>query len=249
MDCFVTRGKGDDRMVRTILLDGRKIEYEFQRKRVRNLNLRVRADGSVAVSAATGVPMAAVEAFLQSQAGRILRAIDRASPPLQPVLPADGTQLSVFGEPVTVRWRGGSMPSAVLGNGILTLTLCDPADEAERLRIFGQWRSERCKAVFDRVCDQLILRLAEYRVERPTISVRTMSSRWGSCRPQKQAITLNLRLMEYPVACTEFVVMHELVHLVHPNHSAQFYGLLSSVMPDWRERKRLQEQTSRKAQE
>ena len=58
MDCFVTRGKGDDRMVRTILLDGRKIEYEFQRKRVRNLNLRVRADGSVAVSAATGVPMA-----------------------------------------------------------------------------------------------------------------------------------------------------------------------------------------------
>jgi len=64
-----------------------------------------------------------------------------------------------------------------------------------------------------------------------------MISRWGSCQPKRGIITLNKRLIETPRICIEYVVMHEFIHFLHPNHSKMFYDLLSTLMPDWRERK------------
>lgn len=60
---------------------------------------------------------------------------------------------------------------------------------------------------------------------------------WGSCLPKKLIITLNKQLLEAPRNCIEYVVVHELCHLVHPNHSKQFYTFLTMFMPDWKERK------------
>lgn len=54
---------------------------------------------------------------------------------------------------------------------------------------------------------------------------------------KKQIITLNKQLLEAPRDCIEYVVVHELCHLVHPNHSKQFYAFLTMFMPDWKERK------------
>ena len=64
-----------------------------------------------------------------------------------------------------------------------------------------------------------------------------MTSCWGVCHPKKGSITLNRRLLEMPAGCIEYVVLHELAHFVHPNHSRAFYSLLTEWMPDWRERK------------
>jgi len=65
-----------------------------------------------------------------------------------------------------------------------------------------------------------------------------MKSRWGTCRSSGK-ITLNLRLIELPEPCIEYIVMHELCHLMHPNHSKAFYSFLSVCMPDWKNRKNL----------
>ena len=64
-----------------------------------------------------------------------------------------------------------------------------------------------------------------------------MKSRWGSCLPGKGTITLNLRLMAYPLSCVEYVVLHELCHFVHPNHSPAFHALMTALMPDWKQRR------------
>ena len=64
-----------------------------------------------------------------------------------------------------------------------------------------------------------------------------METRWGSCLVKKKIITLNKRLLEVPRNCIEYVVMHELCHLIYPNHSKQFYSFLTMLMPDWKERK------------
>jgi len=66
-----------------------------------------------------------------------------------------------------------------------------------------------------------------------------MSSRWGSCAYTKGRITINKRLIAYPIAATEMVTLHELCHFVHPDHSKDFYALMQTLMPDWKARKKL----------
>lgn len=73
----------------------------------------------------------------------------------------------------------------------------------------------------------------------PTLRIRDMETRWGSCLAKKGIITLNKRLLEAPRYCIEYVVTHEFCHFIHPNHSKQYYAFLTMLMPDWRERKKV----------
>ena len=75
------------------------------------------------------------------------------------------------------------------------------------------------------------------------ISIRGQKTRWGSCNPYKSYINLNIELIKKPKACIEYVVFHELAHLLYPNHSKQFYDYLTLYMPDWQKRKEILERT------
>jgi len=70
-----------------------------------------------------------------------------------------------------------------------------------------------------------------------TVRIREMKTRWGSCNPSKGYINLNLKLIEKSTECIEYVVFHELSHLVYADHSTKFYNYLSLFMPDWEKRK------------
>ncbi|MFR6467952.1 MAG: SprT-like domain-containing protein [Lachnospiraceae bacterium] len=66
-----------------------------------------------------------------------------------------------------------------------------------------------------------------------------MKTRWGSCTVQTGKIRLNFSLARKPEACLEYVLVHELCHLLEPSHNARFHGLMDKFLPDWRERKLL----------
>ncbi|WP_291951031.1 SprT family zinc-dependent metalloprotease [Campylobacter sp.] len=68
------------------------------------------------------------------------------------------------------------------------------------------------------------------------ISIKTMVSRWGSCNHKKAYINLNLKLIQKPVKAIEYVILHELTHLVYPHHKKEFYNFLYNLMPDYKER-------------
>jgi predicted metal-dependent hydrolase len=70
----------------------------------------------------------------------------------------------------------------------------------------------------------------------PEIKVRKMKRRWGSCQTNG-CITLNLRLIQASIPYIDYVMIHELCHLVEPNHSRRFYALLDALLPDWRGRR------------
>lgn len=65
---------------------------------------------------------------------------------------------------------------------------------------------------------------------------RNMKTRWGSCQPSTGRICINTRLALYPPECLEYVVVHELCHLLVANHGPEFKALLGRVMPDWKNR-------------
>ena len=102
---------------------------------------------------------------------------------------------------------------------------------------------QRCMAVFAEVMDELYPLVGKYGVRRPVLKMRALKTRWGSCLVRKGVVTLNRRLLAVPRCCIEYVTLHELCHFIHPNHSDQFYALLSALMPDWKERKKLLNQT------
>ena len=76
---------------------------------------------------------------------------------------------------------------------------------------------------------------AGYTVPAPTLRLRYMTSRWGSCMPVKEVITMNTRLLLGPTEFAHYVMVHEFAHFIEPNHSARFYKVMSDVLPTWQQ--------------
>ena len=94
------------------------------------------------------------------------------------------------------------------------------------------WYKERAKVKFAEIAEPLIERFKKHKVEPKSIWLQEMNRRWGSCTP-KGKIILNPELIKAPKACIEYVVIHELCHLIHKNHTKKFFELHAKEMPDW----------------
>lgn len=94
----------------------------------------------------------------------------------------------------------------------------------------AQW-----KAVVQAFVPQLIAKWEPVLgVKAGKVAYRNMTSRWGSCQPSTGRICINVRLALYPPECLEYVVVHELCHLIERGHGPRFYALLDEFLPDWR---------------
>ena len=69
-------------------------------------------------------------------------------------------------------------------------------------------------------------------------TLRDMKTRWGSCTVSTGRIRLNTRLVYYPEECLEYVIVHELCHLIEPSHNQRFKSCMTKFLPDWKERKK-----------
>ncbi|AQW85910.1 putative protein (DUF45 domain) [Campylobacter pinnipediorum subsp. caledonicus] len=70
------------------------------------------------------------------------------------------------------------------------------------------------------------------------VSIKNMNTRWGSCNHKKGYINLNLKLIHKKIELIEYVVLHELTHLIYPNHKMEFYKFIENIMPDFRQREK-----------
>lgn len=227
-------------MRRELRLGGAMLSYELTRKKVKRINVRVRMDGSVAVSAPRNVPLVQIEAFLREKEDFLLAAIEKTAARRQEETPCcDGEVVMAFGEPLTLRFRRGAAFRAEEGNGVLWLTLRAPESETARRAALERWQKERCATAAQRLLQKWLPVLTPWGVPEPTLRFRRMTSRWGSCVPQRRSVTLNTRLLSYPEECLEAVLLHELCHFLQPDHSAAFYRWMDRFLPDWRERRRL----------
>jgi len=99
--------------------------------------------------------------------------------------------------------------------------------------VVRNWYKEKAIEHFTAVLEEKISLFSKYNVEKPVIEIRTMNKRWGSCTV-KGKIILNPELIKAPKGSIEYVIIHELCHLVHHNHNKAFYELQQRIMPDWK---------------
>ncbi len=231
--------------MRSVPYLNQRISYLLTRKPVKNLNLRVRGDGSVAVSASSQIPAAVIDDFVLRKADFVLAAMERVSRrAAQPPLPRryeTGETFYILGQTLYLQVSQGQKAAVSAEGARLFLLLPNPEDFAKRERLVRGFLDARCRSEFSEIAGQIYPAFAAYGVSMPVIKIRDMKTRWGSCSPSKGAITLNKSLLAAPRVCVEYVVLHEFCHLVHPNHSKQFYGLVADLMPDWKQRKALLE--------
>lgn len=210
------------------------IEYELTRKAVKNLNLRLRPDGSVAVSIPRRVTLAEADRFVEQHAPRIRQArqrLDHRPGYLQlPEGYANGDLFWLFGAPYRLQL---GIPGAItLREGQLFLPQAAPLSVRDPQLL--RWLASQLEPVVAGQIDRLLPSLARFSPRQPgKIQLRWMVSRWGSCNPTTGALHFSLRLAHLPPEAIEGVVAHELAHLAVPNHSAAFYQAVQRLLPDY----------------
>ena len=220
-------------MVRTVYTELGEISFELQRKRVKNINLRVRADGSVFVSVPYHVAYAKAEEFVKANSRFIFSAWEKIEKERSEKKP---DKVYYLGEELEVVIAVGEKSGGGLNGNRLILAVREDSVE-ERTKALDKWRREESERLFPALCKEQweIFRLKGYDIPCPKICYRKMKSRWGSCTAGRGKITLNIMLIEKPLRCIEYVVAHELAHFVVQDHSWRFYGVMDGVMPLHRE--------------
>lgn len=236
-------------MTKNIVLNGRVVAYEFLRKDVKNINLRIKADRTIFVSANPIVSEEVVEEFLISKADYILKAlayyeeIEKYIPKAKQYI--DGETFNVLGHELRLKVVQGKCNCVNNEGAYIVLCVKDPSDFELKKKTMDKWNKQQCEAVVSSICESIYPKFQKYGVEFPTLRFRNMVSRWGSCQPKRGILTFNISLIEAPVSCIEYVATHEFAHFLQPNHSKKFYQYLSMFMPDWNERKKVLEKTYR----
>ena len=227
-------------MQRIVEINGEEFEYELTYKQVKNLNLRIRSDGCIAVSAPFGVSYSRVDDFVCAQSDMILRAkerIDRSSPRRDFFL-GEGGILPVFGHERRITVSRGSHTDAILYVERMALSGPDVDSEEQIRAALRKGLGALAEKSMPVVLMEAAKRFYAYDIPKPTLRYRCMVGKWGSCLVSEAEITFNKFLVVAPAECLEYVATHELAHLLVPDHSPAFHHLMDEVMPDWRARKK-----------
>ncbi len=107
--------------------------------------------------------------------------------------------------------------------------------------MLNQYLRKEAKLIFSNHLKEYYYKFEE-NIEEPTLKIRKMKSRWGVCNTKTKNITLNLELIHYSIECLDYVIVHELSHLIEPNHSKKFWNIVSKYYPNYKEiRKKLRD--------
>lgn len=216
-----------------LILDG--IAIELVRKNVKRLTLTVYPPvGLVRLSAPYYVDPDRIQAFAADKLDWIrkqqqkIQACDHPPPPQFVTGERHDFQGLAYDLEVieTTRSRKVELTDQTL---YLYVRAGDPSDR--RRQILSCWYRQQLRQI-------LPLLIAQYEpilgVRVREFGIKTMKTKWGTCNPVAQRIWLNLELIKKPPACLEYVVLHEMVHLLEANHGDRFVALMDRFMPLWR---------------
>ena len=219
----------------------RELEYVLTRKTVKNLNMRVKPDGTIRVSASRAVSVTYIDSFVLSHEKTLIKVLDKYEKMKenvpQPLQYVTGEKIRFLGEELSLLVETKDVEEVEKAGKFLVLRVKDTADLVRKEKVMMKWFRRMQAEVFEQICKDTYPLFQSMGVKYPMIKIRSMKSRWGSCQPQRGIITLNSKMITYPKEAIEYVVLHEFAHFIHPNHSRDFYGLVEKLMPDWKERK------------
>jgi predicted metal-dependent hydrolase len=216
------------------------VQVQVVRKGIKNLHLGVYPpNGRVRVAAPLRLSDNAVRLAVVGKLGWIKRQRSKFE-----AQPRQSSREMVSGESHYVlgrRYRLNvvyveGVPKVTVRGRKIVLQVRPGSSRDERLQVLQRWNRLRLREKTEPLLEAWQKKM---RVEVADWSIRRMKTRWGGCNPRTRRIWLNLELAKKPVRCLEYVVVHELAHLIEPLHSPEFLSVMDRHLPDWRARRAL----------
>lgn len=225
---------------RSVRYGAHVIEFSLVRRDRRTLEIAVEPDASVVVAAPANAAPEVIDAKIRKRAAWIRRQ-QRYFMQFLPSTPvrrylAGETHL-YLGRQHRLKIVQGEQEGVKVARGFINVTTPYPEHPGSVEALVEGWYRERAHRKFSERLEINLGRFADPDAHRPKgLIVRKMKRRWGSMSAAGRLL-LNLRLIEAPVTAIDYVITHELCHVVEPNHGQRFFALLTKMMPDWEKRK------------
>ena len=212
-----------------------RIDYTLVRQSRKSMRIEVHPTASVCVLAPEEASAEKVKEKVTQKAPWILKQQEyflSFHPFTAPREYIGGETHLYLGKQYKLKLVTASTSSVKLQGGQLVVITPDKTNKTQIEKQIKAWYKAKATAYFHRLLKNSMTYLNGYDIELPILSLRWMSKRWGSCSPSGKII-LNTELIKAPRRCIEYVIVHELCHLIEPNHSRKFFTLLDTVYPDW----------------
>jgi len=217
----------------SIQFGSKTISYSLAYKERKTLGITVHVDRTVSVKAPLDTTVAQVREKVRKRAPWIIKqqGYFLSFEPRTPARKYVGGETHLYlGKQYRLQFINSPAEKVLLKGAFLEVHTVDKSKGKELL---SNWYQEKAIKLFLPLCEKWINKFEKYSVSPQTIKIHSMSNRWGSCTP-KGKIILNTELIQAPKRCIEYVIVHELCHLVHHNHSQAFFDLQTLVFSDWK---------------
>lgn len=220
-------------MQKSFNIKGRQISCEIVRSQRRTVAIQIHPDKSVELKVPLFYNVDEVEPFLVKHHRWIFNRLDAPEKKSrEPKKYVDGELHYFLGKQYPMKIIVSPENTVVFQDDtIMVYAKNDLPDLIEVL--LEKWYFTQAHAVFQKISIPLTKQMTKYNVAPKSFTIKKMKTRWGSCS-SKGSINLNLDLIKLPEGCIKAVILHELCHLVHMNHSKEFYTLMTAEMPDWK---------------
>ena len=211
------------------------MRIQILKKNVKNLTIRIKPTSEIVISAPKRLPDEVINEFIKSKESWIKSKLEIISSRIKsPKEYVSGENFEYLGRNYRLKVIENKKEFINLDKEFCYLYVKNRDDFAKKHRLIESWYRERAKEIFFLKIEKYN-KITQKKINK--ITIRKMKTRWGSCNYNKKYINLNLELIKKPIECIEYVVFHELTHLIHPNHSKEFYNYIATYMPDWKKRK------------
>ena len=200
------------------------------------LGIKVYPDKSVKVTAPMDASLQKIEEKVHSKAAWILKQQDfflSFHPMTPPRRFISGETHKYLGKQYRLKVKENRIESVKLQGGNINVNVKDKNNSQRIEQLLKQWYKTKADVHFQLLFDECLPLVSTFYRGTPSLKYRWMDKRWGSCSRNGE-ILLNLELIKASKKSIEYVILHEFCHLVHMNHSAEFYTLLEKLSPDWR---------------
>ncbi|MGL5972252.1 MAG: M48 family metallopeptidase [Oscillospiraceae bacterium] len=227
---------------RLVKVDEQTINYILIRKNIKNINLRVKEDGEVVVSCNYKTKLNLIDGFIKEKIQFILKAKNHfiLNEKIDISLNynyMNNEKIFILGKEFCLSIIKGDKNIAFIDENTLYIQCKDVDNIDLKKKTLQILLTDISTDVFSRLSKDAYSNLKSYNIKMPQIKSRFMKSKWGSCMPYKNVITLNTKMIALDESLIFYVIMHEFSHLVYCDHSKNFYYLFYSFIDDYKAKK------------